>query len=319
MPKSGLKKVRSVALAWGARLGPSGFRRVVSHFGSTLEVIEATPAELAHPGLRLSSEQIAAIAGLRLRLEYFAHELERLQQERISVFCDWEEGFPRILLDLRNPPVVICVAGSILPHDEPAVGIIGTRTPTDDGSRMARSLGRAFGRIGTTVVSGLARGCDTAAHEGALEGGGRTLAVLGSGIRVITPRENLALARRVFERGAVISEQPPSAEADTPTLMARNRLTSGLSRGIIVVQSRARGGAMATAKHATDQGRLLYAVQWDEPGEWAEGTAELLEHGAEPVRGPQDVEAIRLALADHLSSLRDGVPGSRAQRPLFEL
>ncbi len=317
MPTPEMRKARHVALAWGAGLGPAGFRRVVAHFGSPAAVMAASEQELALPSLRLDPGQIQLISSLKARLDTFRAELSQLKQEYISVYCDWEEGFPTLLKGIRNPPVVVCVAGRLLPEDDPAIAIIGTRTPTPDGARMARDLGAAFARTGTTVVAGLARGCDTEAHYGALEAGGRTIAVLGSGIRVITPRENLSLARLIFERGAVLSEQPPSVQPTTATLMARNRLQSALSRGVIVVEARATGGSINTAESALDQGRLLLAVRWPDNRETAAGTNALIHRGALPIRGPGDAPAIRLQIADHIGRMRSAAKITAVQPSLF--
>ncbi|NSW54465.1 MAG: DNA-protecting protein DprA [Armatimonadetes bacterium] len=317
MPTPEMRKARYVALAWGAGLGPAGFRRVVAHFGSPAAVIAASEQDLALPSLRLDPGQIQLISSLRSRLDTFRAELAQLKQECISVYCDWEEGFPALLKGIRNPPVVVCIAGRLLPEDDPAIAIIGTRTPSPDGARMARDLGAAFARTGTTVVAGLARGCDTEAHYGALEAGGRTIAVLGSGIRVITPRENLSLARLIFERGAVLSEQPPSAQPTTATLMARNRLQSALSRGVIVVEARATGGSINTAESALDQGRLLLAVRWPDDRETAAGNNALIQRGALPVRGPGDAPDIRLQIADHIGRMKSAAKVTAIQPSLF--
>lgn len=317
MPTPELRKLRHVALAWGGGLGPAGFRRVVAHFGSVAAAIAATEPDLAAPALRLDPGQVRLIASLKDRLDTFRQELAQLRQEYIGVHCDYEESFPALLHGIRNPPVVVCIAGRILPEDDPAVAIIGTRTPTPDGERMARDLGAAFARTGTTVVAGLAKGCDTHAHEGALESGGRTIAILGSGIRVITPRENLALARLIFERGAVLSEQPPSLQPSTATLMARNRLQSALSRGVIVVEARATGGSINTAESALDQGRLLMAVQWPDNRETAAGTNALLHRGAVPVHGPADVPDLRLRMVDHIGRLKTATRIAAVQPSLF--
>lgn len=304
LPTPDLEKLRCVALCWGGGLGPAGFARLVAAFGSTKEVLAASPEALRNPALRLSAEQIAGLVGLGERLEDFATQIQELRGVGVTVACPWESAYPVLIRGLEHPPPVLCLAGRVLGEDEPAIAIVGTRSPTPEGAQMARSLGRAFAQERTTVVSGLARGCDTAAHLGALEGGGRTLAVLGSGIRVITPRENLELARDISQNGAVISEQPPHAPPTVGRLMARNRLQSVLSRGVLVVQSRETGGAMETARQAREQGRTVYAVQWpDATEEMAQGPRKLLSEGARGLQGPGEVAALRLELVDHLQRL----------------
>jgi DNA processing protein len=290
------RKLAQVGLIWEGRLGPSGFRRLIAHFGGPPEALEATAEQLSAPGLRLEAEQVAAIVRLRDRLGAVEEQLEALHDARIAVFCDYDEGYPAILRELESAPPVLSVAGRLMPFDDPAVAIVGTRTPTDGGVGMARELGRAFAARECTVVSGLALGCDTGAHVGALAGGGRTIAVLGGGIRAIQPRENLELAREIAERGAIISELAPMAEPTTARLMARNRLTSGLARGVIVVQAAAEGGAMRTAELAERQGRLVYAVQWPTSGGRTVGNEKLLREGAAPIMGAADAAAVCEAL-----------------------
>ena len=257
MPTPDREKLRWLALVWGAGIGPVTFRRLIGQFGSARAVLQARTDELELPGLRLTPEQIRLIAGLEERLGEFQIEAEELRAERVGVLCDWEDDYPELLRDVRSAPPVICMAGRVLAEDGNAIAIVGTRTPTDSGAEMARGLARAFAEGGTTVVSGLARGCDTAAHVGALEGGGRTIAVLGSGILRIHPRENVDLAREASQHGAGISEQPPQAHPNVGRLMARNRLQSALSRGVIVVQAREEGGALEPARRALEQRRLV--------------------------------------------------------------
>ncbi len=318
MPTFEARKVRNVALVWGAELGPAGFKKLVAHFGDVKEILAADRAALIAADPRLTPEQATAISGISQRLDEFRAQLEKLKDEHIDVFCEWDDSYPSLFRGIRNPPPVISVAGRILPEDDPAIALVGTRTATPEGLEMARELGKAFAEAQTTVVSGLAIGCDTAGHHGALSAGGRTIAILGSGIRVIQPRRNLALARDIFRQGAVVSEQPPYAPPTVGRLMARNRLQSALSRGVLVVEARAQGGSMSTARHAVEQGRRLYVVDWLEPKETAEGTRKLLAEEARPVTGPDDVPAIRLALVDHITWVRERASKPSAQPSLFD-
>ena len=176
------------------------------------------------------------------------------------------------------------------------VGIVGTRSPSHEGADLAAKLATAAAADEFTVVSGLARGIDTAAHLGALNREGRTIAIIGSGIANVTPPENEELAERITHVGAIISELSPVAPPTIPNLMARNRLISLFSRGVIVVECRATGGSLATAQAALQQGRRLYAVQWPEQDELREGNAQLLAQGAEAIAGPQDMRRVGLQL-----------------------
>ena len=318
MPTNEHEKLRCLALVWGAMLGPAGFQRLVGHFGSTEAALDADIAALQAPGLRLTPEQVAMIPTLRERLDEFEEELDDLRGQNVAVLCPWDDDYPAALRELRAAPPVLCMAGRLLPQDGHAIAIVGTRTPTEAGFEMSRRLARAFAEADMTVVSGLARGCDTAAHLGALEGGGRTIAVLGSGIRVIHPRENLGLAREIAERGAVISEQPPGAHPTVGRLMARNRLQSALSRGVVVVESRAQGGAMETARHAREQGGAVYAVRWPDGREEGAGPNALLQDGAGALTGPEAVPRVRVELADHMARIARRRRTQTGQRTLFD-
>lgn len=283
------RRLAQIALMWGGKLGPQAYRRVVGHFGSAAAALAAPWEELALPSLRLDPEQIEAIQGRARDLDHLQRVLARLAEQKIAVLCDWEEEYPRILHEMHDAPPVLCRAGRLLPRDEPAVAIVGTRTPTKEGLEMAGALAEACAAQGITVVSGLALGCDTAAHQGALRGGGRTVAVLGSGIVAISPRQNVPLAREIAENGAVLSEQAPGVSPSAPRLLARNRLQVGLARAVIVVQAGEGGGAMQTAERGRKAGRLVCAVQWPEGTGKSEGNRALLQSGAWALPGPEAV------------------------------
>lgn len=281
------------ALYWAGGIGPAGFTRLISSFGSARAALEAPSDDLRAPSLRLSPTQIEAITGpARARLEGMAAEITALESDGIRVLCAFEPGYPAALREAQNPPPVICMTGAITAADEVGLAIVGTREPTGEGRRMARDIARACAERGITVVSGLARGIDTAAHRGALDAGGRTIAVLGSGIRHVHPRRNLRLAGQIANDGAVISEVAPNDAPTGARLMARNRLISVLARGVLAVESTLSGGTLATARAAVMQGRHLFACDWLDDRPQAEGTRALLAEGAEPVLGPDAIDAI---------------------------
>jgi DNA processing protein len=306
-------RLAQIALMWSGSLGPVGFRRLVGHFGSPSAVLEASVEELAEPALRLEPAQVRTLAQVRGRLPRAEEILEELTAQNIRVLCDVDDSYPRLLRGVRDRPPVLCVAGTLLAEDELAVAIVGTRQPTEAGAERARSLGQACVEAGLTVISGLALGCDTEAHRGALAGHGRTVAVLGSGIRAVTPRENLELARRIAEAGAVLSEQPPFAVPNSGRLLARNRLQVALSQAVIVVQAGPGGGAMSTAERAFRTGRTVYAVAWPAGLERARGNELLLERGARRLEGAAEISdlarVVRVALEHR--------PSEAAQPPLF--
>jgi DNA processing protein len=212
---------------------------------------------------------------LGVPLETLEAELLSLQEQGIELLTWEDEQFPARLRELPDAPLVLFMRGALAAADERAVAIVGTRAPSTAGQKLAATLGRELAARGLTVVSGLALGTDTAAHLGALEAaGGRTLAVLGSGLGVIHPRENAQLAERIVGRGALVSELHPNTRPRGPQLMARDRIVSGLSRAVIVVEASEESGSLDTAARAKKQGRLVFAL----PG--SPGTEQLLAAGA---------------------------------------
>jgi len=308
------RRLAQIAVMWHGGIGPAGFRRLLGYFGDAPAIVAAAADELSLPSLRLNAEQIEAISQLASSLGEVEEQLDQLHDQNIRVICDFEPEYPQILHDIGNPPPVLCIVGS--PLDAPAVAIVGTRSPSEEGFQMARDLGVGLAEQDITVVSGLALGCDTGAHQGALQGKGRTIAVLGSGILVIHPRSNLELAREIAEHGAVISEQPPTAETSVGRLMARNRLQSGLSRAIIVVESGESGGSMETAKTARRQGRLVCTVDWPQITAKRTGNRKLLAEGARPISGPEQVAGLVTALYFHQQQ-RQREQAEESQQQLF--
>jgi DNA processing protein len=318
------RRLAQIALVWGGKLGPMPYRRVAGHFGSPQAALAASWEELAVPSLRLDPEQIQAILTRARDLDHVRRVLERLQEQNLAVICDWEADYPAILHEMADAPPVLCRAGRLLPRDEPAVAIVGTRSPTAEGLALAEALGRACAQAGVTVVSGLALGCDTAAHVGALRGGGRTVAVLGSGIVAVSPRQNLELAREIAEHGAVFSEAAPGAQPSAGRLLARNRLQVGLSRAVLVVQAGETGGAMATAERGRKTRRLVCAVAWPEGSAEGAGAAKsegnrlLLQSGAWPLAGAQDIPNLLEELYVHESREREERTAAAEQQQLFD-
>lgn len=289
-----------VALYWSGRIGPAGFMRLLAHFGSAAGALEAAKSALAMPALRLSEAQIEAIVGdARAHRDTIEDEVQGLEDDGVTIICSFEPDYPRALLDARNPPPVICVLGELAPRDSFGLAIVGTREPTPEGSAVASAVAAACADRGITVISGLARGIDTAAHRGALQGGGRTVAVLGSGIRRIHPKRNIRLAGQIAHSGAIISEVAPDAAPSGARLMARNRLTSALARGVLAVESTNRGGTLKTMSDARRQGRAILACDWQSDRPEAAGTRSLIAEGAVPIIGPDAIETIAHLLETH--------------------
>lgn len=259
-------------------LGPQRIGALLEHFGSAARVRRATQGELRSvPGI---GEQLASSMAEQLPLVREEPEIERLQRAQVKVHGLGQAGYPEGLKTIPAAPRLLFCKGEIRPEDERAVALVGTRRPDAYGKRIAQRLGEALAREGVTVVSGLARGIDGLAHEGAIAGGGRTLAVLAGGLSSIYPPEHKHLAERVAQVGALISEATMNCEPARWRFPARNRIISGLSRVIVIVQAPADSGALITAEHAAEQGRTVMAVPGAIDNENMTGCHRLLRQGA---------------------------------------
>jgi DNA processing protein len=196
---------------------------------------------------------------------------------------------PPLLQELPDAPVVLYVQGAFTAADQLSIGIVGTRHASAYGRTAAELFGRGLARAGLTIVSGLARGIDTAAHEAALEVGGRTIAFLGSSLTDIYPAENTELAARIAKQGAVASETPPFAKTKPGVFPQRNRLISGMSLGVLIVEAAERSGALITASHAGEQGRDVFAVPGSIQSRTSRGCNKLIRDGAILVQDASDV------------------------------
>lgn len=270
-----MSRAHWLALSTAGGLGGVTARKLLERFGDINSIFRAKVDELT--GIPRVTPAIAAKL-LAAPIEQLESDLLSLSEEGIDLLTWDDESFPAPLAKLPDAPMVLFLRGQLLPSDERAVGIVGTRDASPRGKEIARTLARELAKRELTVVSGLALGIDTAAHEGALDADdGRTLAILGSGILRIHPAENSELAARIIRRGALLSEFAPNAHPGGPQLMARNRIVSGMSRALIVIEAGARSGSLDAAARAAKQGRLLYAVGG------SEGTDVLLAQGARPI------------------------------------
>ena len=233
--------------------------------------------------------------GKRLRLRATTLEMAKSAIDRAEsiggvVLARNDPRFPKRLLQIPDPPVVLYVLGDIdCLNEEPAIAVVGTRQMTDYGRRMATAIGGGLAEGGAVVVSGMAHGIDSAAHIACMENGGKTIAVQGCGIGSVYPAENEYLKAMIVRNGAVISEFAPDAEPQSSFFLIRNRLVSGLSLGVCVVEAAARSGTSVTAKLAVEQGRDVFAVPADVSRPTAQGTLHLLQNGAIPVANAADI------------------------------
>jgi DNA processing protein len=257
-------------------IGGKTITRLLDRFGSLEAALEATYEELiAVKGIGAATA--SAITGINISA--IENALAAYKEHNIRVIT-WDDTarYPNNLLRCQDAPPVLFMQGETTKHDSRAIAIIGTRTPRPESRVLAHEFGFQLVSRGWAIVSGLALGIDTGAHQGALDGDGRTLAVLGSGLLRMYPVENRALADQIAANGAVISELKPEAQVSSQTLIARNRITSGLSRAVIVVQSGEDSGSMSTARRAVQQGRPVFAVLGGDAG-----CERLLADGAEAI------------------------------------
>jgi DNA processing protein len=268
-------------------LGPKLTAALLARFGSAAAALRASVAELVeipHIGEKTATELVAAMRAVDITAE-----LDLLTRHDVRAVVLGGPGYPPPLAPVPAAPPLLYFRGAWADADTNAIGIVGSRACTAYGRRMAEGLARDLVRAGYTVVSGLARGIDGAAHRAALDAGGRTIAVLAGGLSSIYPPEHTDLATEVAGRGAVLTETPMTVAPQPGMFPARNRIISGLSRAVIVVEANAKSGALITATHAGEQGREVFAVPGNADSAASAGCLELLRKGARLIRNADDV------------------------------
>ncbi len=236
-----------------------------------------------------------------------AREETRIAQSQVDFIIGSDEAYPKLLREISDPPIALYRKGRY-DFSQPCIAIVGSRRTTLYGMATAKKIGAELARLGFCVVSGLARGIDTAAHEGALSVGGKTAAVLGNGLDIVYPPENLSLYRQIEEHGAVLSEFPLGRRADRQSFAMRNRIVAGMCEATVVIESDVDGGAMITARFAGEQGRLLFAVpgRIDQPS--SAGCHQLIRDGATLLTSVDDL----LSELNYLDGLR---PAPISEKP----
>jgi DNA processing protein len=268
-------------------LGPRLTEAILERFGSAAAALKATAAQLrevAHIGDKLADQLAQALRDVNVE-----GELELMGRFHVRLHVLGESDYPTALATIAVPPRLLYVRGAILERDAKAIAIVGSRQCTSYGKRVAERLAGGLVRAGFTIVSGLARGIDGAAHRGALQAQGRTLAVLAGGLSRIYPPEHQELAEEVAESGGLISESAMRMEPMAGMFPARNRIISGLSRGVVIVEANEKSGALITARHAAEQGRPVFAVPGPIDSPASAGTNALIRLGAVLVRSADDV------------------------------
>ncbi len=270
-------------------IGAVTYKKFIRAFGSPEAALAAPRSRLAEIG-GIGGKRASTIAGARSEsAERAEEELELAEEHGARVVTLEDEEYPRALRTIFDPPLVLYVKGEITKRDGLALAIVGSRRSSYYGRSQAENIAAHMAGLGFTIVSGLARGIDSAAHRGALAGKGRTIAVLGNGLAKVYPPENEDLAAEVAAQGAVVSEFPMKTEPTRENFPKRNRVISGLALGVLVVEGNLRSGALITARAAMEQGREIFALPGKVDSPLARGPHSLIKDGAKLVEGHQDI------------------------------
>lgn len=275
-----------IALNLLPKIGPVRVRRLLERFDSPQQVLTAKRDQVL--GLEGFGQEMAdAVVKWEERID-LQRELDLIRDAKVEVITPECAEYPPSLREIYDPPSVLYVWGKLTKADFRSIGVVGSRRASHYGLQTAKKLSYQIARSGLTVISGLARGIDTAAHEGALAGG-RTVAVLGSGLGKLYPPENQVLAEKISTQGAVVSEFPILYLPDKQSFPLRNRIVSGWSSGVLVVEAPQRSGSLITANQAAEQGRPVYAVPGPIDRPSSQGCHRLIQEGAKLVMGVEDI------------------------------
>lgn len=269
------------------QVGPVRIRRLIQALGSPERVLSASVSDLLRVE-GIGSAQAEAIHQWD-REGSLEKELQKVHQRGLTLLTQEDELYPPLLKQVYDAPVLLYVWGELQKRDHHAIGVVGSRHATIYGMNATKKLSFQIAYSGYTVISGLARGIDTAAHEAALAAKGRTVAVIGSGIGKLYPPENKALAERIAQQGAVISEYPVDRPADRQTFPYRNRVVAGWGSGLLVVEAPVKSGSLITAQQAAEQGRTVYAVPGPIDKPTSSGCNRLIQQGAKLVMDGADI------------------------------
>jgi DNA processing protein len=304
-----------VALNLIEGVGPVRVRQLMDHFGDAPAILGASRQQLLQ--VRGIGEDTAeAIAGWEKGID-LSSELKRIKDFGCRIVTQADAEYPGLLRQIYDPPVVLYVKGQLLPKDKNAVALVGSRLTTHYGIEVARKLAYQLAYLGVTVVSGGARGIDSAAHQGALSAKGRTVVVLGTGINLVFPPENAELFERVAANGALITQFPFNRPPDKQAFPIRNRIVAGMTLGTVVVEANLTSGALITANFAAEYGRQVFAVPGRIDSPRSKGCHELIKKGAKLCEGPEDI----LSEFEYLfpASNRPPAPNETGVLPALEL
>jgi DNA processing protein len=276
-----------VALNLIDRVGPVRVRQLLEYFGDAPAILQASKSRLLQ-ARGIGEETADAIANWEQNVD-LAAELKRIADFGCRVITQADAEYPELLRQIYDPPIVLYVKGGLTASDKNAVAMVGSRLTTHYGLEVARKLAYQLAYLGVTVVSGGARGIDTASHQGALAAKGRTICVLGTGLNLVFPPENRELFERIAASGAVITQYPFNRNADKQSFAIRNRIVAGMTLGAVVVEANLTSGALITAHFAAEYGRQVFAVPGRIDSPRSKGCHELIRNGAKLCEGAEDI------------------------------
>ena len=286
----------SVSLVPG--IGPARYRALLSAFGLPGNILAASRSQLE----RIVSTDMAAAILANDRRESIERTLAWAAQPNHHVLTLADTTYPPQLLEIADPPPLLFVIGNVDLLSKPGLGVVGSRNASPQGEANAQQFSTAFSLAGLSIISGLALGIDAAAHRGGLSGPGSTIAVMGTGPDSLYPKRNLSLAAEIAQRGALVTEFPLGTVPLSGNFPRRNRLISGLSRGVLVVEAALASGSLITARQAADQGREVFAIPGSIHSPMSRGCHALIKQGAKLADSAQDVlEELGMTLASNLS------------------
>ena len=302
-------------------IGSQKIRILIRHFGSAKSAWEAPEEELRKSGIGEKFSERIAIQRASINLE---NEWNALETEKVRMITEEDDGYPALLREIHNPPLFLYVKSEseFNFNDHPMISVVGSRKFTNYGRQVAYSLARDLAQAGVTVVSGMALGIDAFAHQGALDGGGKTIAVLGSGLddKNIGPRTNFNLSRKIISRGALVSDYPLDTPASPGTFPARNRIMAGLSSGTVVVEATEASGTLITANLAVEFSREVFAVPGEIFSANSQGPNSLIKSGAKLVTSANDIlEELNLQNTKISEKVRKIIPDSKEEALVLKI
>ena len=300
------------------QIGPARFKRLYNYFSSMEEAWQAIPSQLREAGIEENVIEIFIEQRGKIDPD---QELEKVKNEHINLITVKDEKYPKLLKEIYDPPALLYIRGQFAKQDEFAVAIVGTRKVSNYGKQVTPQIAQDLAGAKVTIVSGMAQGVDSLAHEATLASGGRTIAVLGGGIdqKSVYPPSNRKLAQEIIESGAVISEYPITTEPLAQHFPVRNRIISGISLGTLVIEAGEESGALITARSSLEQNRQVFAIPGSVFSENSLGPNNLIKMGAKLITSSQDIlDELNLNLAIEYVKAQKIIPDTKEEALLLE-